>query len=71
MCLVMVGEGVEGDVFGFHGFADGLGDGLLSGHAVNDLLDVAVLQGNHSGDSLGGVHAVLGSHLVASLQLSL
>ena len=64
----MVGEWVVGDVLGLHGLADGLGDGLASGHAVDDLLDVAVLQRNNGVNGLGRVDAVLGGHLMASLR---
>lgn len=63
----MVGEWVVGDVLGLHGLADGLGDGLASGHAVDDLLDVAVLQRNNGVNGLGRVDAVLGGHLMASV----
>ena len=64
----MVGEWVVGDVLGLHGLADGLGDGLASGHAVDDLLDVAVLQRDNGVNGLGRFDAVLGGHLMASLR---
>ena len=66
----MVGEWVVGDVLGLHGLADGLGNGLASWHAVDHLLDVAVLQRDNGVNGLGRFDAVLGGHLMASLRSS-
>jgi hypothetical protein len=66
----MVGQGVDGGNAGdngLNGVADGLGDLLNNGNAVDLVDDVAALDDGWLVNNNWAVDAVLGGHLLASL----